>query len=85
VYGTDTEGYGGGDLSEQQRVAKYIIVKASRVSNYPYHGISCSNAGIEPGKLYDTEAEAICDAEKLTAVNPVGFSVQKQKMDGQKK
>jgi hypothetical protein len=41
----------------------------------PYIGPACKNAGITPGKEYDTREEAQADADKLSKVNPVGFVV----------
>lgn len=55
----------------------WIITKASRDSNTPYQGPACQSAGVEPGKYYDSEAEALTDAAKLSQVNPVGFVVKK--------
>ena len=60
---------------------KYIIMKSSRAYDNPTsrnaygNTQTCSEAGVEPGKLYDTEAEAQMDADKLSSVNPVGFVV----------
>jgi hypothetical protein len=36
---------------------------------------TCGRVGEEPGKHYDTIEEAQSVAERLTAHNPVGFSV----------
>ncbi len=45
------------------------------MANSPYTGPACDTAGVEPGKVYDSEAEALIDAQKLSEVNPVGFKV----------
>ncbi len=55
---------------------KWIINKSSRaISNWPYSGPSCTDAGTEPGKIYENWYQAVQDALKLTEVNPVGFVV----------
>lgn len=60
----------------------YIIMKASRIpfDNTPkgrdaYQGITCEQADIEPGQIYDNYQKAQIDADKLSAINPVGFRV----------
>ncbi len=55
---------------------KWIINKSSRlISDIPYAGPSCDSAGVEPNKIYENWQDAVTDAQKLTAVNPVGFVV----------
>lgn len=55
---------------------KWHIYKASRLYNdLGYSGPSCEAAGVEPGKTYDSYAEANADREKLNEVNPVGFLI----------
>ena len=55
---------------------KYIICKNSRLTNSPYQGEpTCTQAGVIGGKIYDDHQEAIFDAAKLSAVNPIGFQV----------
>lgn len=54
---------------------KYFIHKSSRMAKSPYTGPACKNAGITPGKEYDTREEAQADADKLSEVNPAGFVV----------
>lgn len=54
----------------------YHIIKASRTyEGGGYEGISCQQAGVEPGKTYDYMSDAVSDMVKLTAVNPVGWTV----------
>lgn len=55
----------------------YIIMKSSRNDEipFPYVGPACDKAGVSPGKFYKNRDEAVSDALKLTAVNPVGFVV----------
>ena len=54
----------------------YRIVKLSRLpAMRPYAGISCQQAGIVSGQTYATLDEAITDATKLNAVNPVGWQI----------
>jgi hypothetical protein len=55
----------------------YFIRKASRgTATHPYTGITCEQAGIEPGKWYATREEAEADAAKLAEHNAVGFKVE---------
>jgi hypothetical protein len=54
---------------------KYFIHKRSRSPEQPYRGPSCDRAGIDPGKWYETEAEALVDVAKLDKVNGVGWVV----------
>lgn len=54
---------------------QYFIHKSSRYTSTGYRGPACEHAGVEPGKLYDSEEEAKIDAKKLSNVNPVGFTV----------
>lgn len=54
----------------------YHIVKSTRLyDNYGYDGPTCDTAGIEPGKTYSDEIDAVTDAKMLARWNPVGFSV----------
>jgi hypothetical protein len=53
----------------------YYIHKISRLPTSPYSGPTCERAGVKPGKIYTDYNEALIDAKKLSAVNPVGFSV----------
>lgn len=54
----------------------YHIVKASRAyEGRGYNGITCQQAGVEPGKTYDSEGDALGDAIKMQAVNPVGWDI----------
>ena len=60
---------------------KYIIMKSTRAYDNPTsrnaycNPQTCKEAGVEPGKLYDSETEAQADAHRLSRVNPVGFVV----------
>lgn len=54
---------------------QYVITKSSRIPTGPYSGPSCEAAGVPENKIYDSKEEAIADAKKLSAVNPVGFKV----------
>jgi hypothetical protein len=56
-------------------VRLYFIRKKSRVSIDPYLGPTCELAGVEPGRWYESRAEAEQDVAKLTQHNPVGFDV----------
>jgi len=56
-------------------MATYHIHKKSRAPGTPYQGPTCDRAGVKPGRVYETEAEAQIDADKLSEVNPVGFEV----------
>jgi hypothetical protein len=74
-----------GTLAEPTNVPerrKYFIHKGSRSPEQPYCGPSCGRAGIEPGKWYETEAEALVDVAKLDEVNGVGWVVA-QAAEGQ--
>ena len=54
----------------------YHIIKASRTyEGKGYEGISCQQAGVEPGKTYDHMSDAVADMAKLSVVNPVGWTV----------
>lgn len=53
----------------------FFITKSSRHSWTPYDGPACKAAGVPSGKLYSSEEEAQVDADKLSSVNPVGFTV----------
>ena len=54
----------------------YHIIKASRIyEDKGYSGISCQQAGVEPGKTYDHMSDAVSDMVKLNAVNPVGWTI----------
>jgi len=57
----------------------YIITKISRNPKVPYSGPSAIGAGIQSGKIYKDCLDAIGDAFKLLAVNPVGWQVSRQK------
>lgn len=66
----------------------YIIIKSSRfdfTKDYrakdAYRGHSCDVARVEPGKVYETEEEAILDAHAMSNNNPVGFVVVRIKND----
>jgi hypothetical protein len=58
-------------------IRRHVIVKASREyhGGPGYAGPACKQAGIEPGRIYDTRSDAYRDGKKLSAVNPVGFRV----------
>lgn len=57
---------------------RWHIVKASRCYEYQgYSGPSCAEAGVRPGRAYTRLTDAIRDAGRLTAVNPIGFLVVK--------
>lgn len=66
---------------QERHMMKYIIMKSSRAYDNPTsrnaygNTETCKDAGVEPSKLYDSEAEAQADADKLTKCNPVGFVV----------
>ena len=53
----------------------YVICKSTRIEFYPYSGPSCEVANVPPGKVYDCREDALRDASRLTAANPVGFEV----------
>lgn len=55
----------------------YVIMKSTRIyyGGPGYRGLSCEAAGVEPGKIYVDKEAAQQAAEKLSAVNPVGFCV----------
>ena len=56
----------------------YILRKMSRWSQQPSpyrNPHTCKKAGVPCEKVYYNEWEAIRDARKLGAVNPVGFDV----------
>lgn len=56
----------------------YIIHKTSRSASTPYScEPTCSQAGVEAGRIYDDHKEAWEDVKKLNGVNPVGFMVSK--------
>lgn len=57
---------------------RYIIVKASRLSNEPYAGPACQRAGVKPGQIFRNRGAARRVAKKLAAVNPAGFCVREQ-------
>ena len=44
-----------------------------------YAGPTCAQAGVTPGKIYDTEQEAQIDADLLSFFNPIGFYVTEYK------
>lgn len=56
---------------------KWIVMKRTRqyVGGDGYMGPSCYEAGVEPGKVYNSREEAVEAAEKLSDVNPSGFQV----------
>lgn len=54
---------------------QYIIHKKSRLAWHPYTGPTCDKANVPRGKIYTSKIEAIKDAEKMNAFNPVGFTV----------
>ncbi len=61
---------------------RFIILKASRVPPTPlvreidgYGGPTCADAGVDPGRVYLSRADAERDAKALSEVNPVGFRV----------
>jgi len=59
---------------------KYIIMKNGRYTPNPtaewgYRGSTCKDAGVEPGKVYETTELAQQDADTLGKFNPVGFHV----------
>jgi hypothetical protein len=65
---------------------KYIIMKSSRAfegatAPWAYRGPTCTDAGVELGKIYNSKEEAQIDADKLTKHNPVGFVVLEMKND----
>lgn len=58
----------------------YIIMKKTRAVENPtrldaYSGPACEGAGVERGRVYTSEQEALDDAERMSSVNPVGFVV----------
>lgn len=53
----------------------WFIRKKDSDSKSPYTGPSCFDAGVNPGRWYEDEADARQDAAKLSSVNPVGFDV----------
>lgn len=53
----------------------WILRKKSRSGLSPYRGPTCQAAGVREEVVYFNEAEAKADAEKLSAVNLVGFDV----------
>lgn len=62
----------------------FVIAKSCREPRREsYSGFSCGLAGVEPGLVYATRKEAEIDAQKLTAVNPIGFIVHPQPKNGQ--
>jgi hypothetical protein len=63
----------------------YMIVKASRFAGTggtPYSGPTCTQAGVAPGKTHWSKKEAQDDADKLNAINPVGFQVVEHHLQG---
>jgi hypothetical protein len=60
---------------------QYVIMKScSAYTGGPgYAGIACEAAGVEPGKVYATKADAEADARKLSVANPIGFVVVEYK------
>ena len=54
---------------------RFSIHKSTRFPAWPYCGPACEATGVEPGKIYNSREEAEQDAARLTAHNPVGFSV----------
>lgn len=50
----------------------YVIVERGSWAAIPYAGPVCQRAGIEPGKLYDSPAEAERHALILGAYHPAG-------------
>ena len=64
----------------------FIIMKSSRAFDNPtapwaYRGPTCSDAGVEPGKVYEDRESAQIDADKLSEYNPVGFTVVSVRVD----
>lgn len=54
----------------------YHIMKANRMySGSGYSGPTCEDAGVPPGKTYETKADAVRDANRMAELNPVGFYV----------
>lgn len=53
----------------------YFIRKRGRSTLNPYDGPACAEAGVPRGAWYLSEQEAQADADRLSAVNPVGFEV----------
>lgn len=55
----------------------FVIVKSSRfyAGGPGYTGPACDKAGVIPGMIYVSEADAAADARRLSEVNPVGFVV----------
>lgn len=61
----------------RNKMKKYIIRKNSRWTSIPipYNGPTCERARIEGNKFYFDLNEAKKDAEILSQLNPIGFSV----------
>jgi hypothetical protein len=55
----------------------YVIVKSDRIycGGKGYAGPSCDIANVEPGKIYRYFSDALKDAESLTNVNGVGWTI----------
>ena len=60
----------------------YIIMKSSRLpalsiakESDAYAGLTCKEADIQPRQIYTSIVDAQRDAQRLTELNPVGFTV----------
>lgn len=60
---------------------KYVIMKASRYyrGGPGYMGPTCDMAGVAPARIYNSYEDAMADAKRLNAYNPVGFLVEEYK------
>lgn len=61
----------------------YVIIKSSRIyhGGTGYTGITCMNAGVEPGKIYDDKESAQRAVDLLTEHNGVGFTIEEFKQN----
>jgi len=68
-------------------MTQYIIHKSSRyyTTGNGYSGVTCDNANIEPGKIYDSLPEAEGAARKMSKCNPVGFVTAEYSCERKKK
>lgn len=57
----------------------YVIHKVSRMpARTSYNGSTCQQADVTGGQVYADKRSAMRDARKLSAHNPVGFTVSPQ-------
>jgi len=58
---------------------KYLIRRGGDRPQEHYQGFACTQAGIQPGAIYDSREEALADIQKINKFNPAEFFVEEVK------